>query len=154
MPVPVVNVSKPFRRSRLGFHRFYLAITRRCIRYERFKQMMRGMRDFIDRAIECFLVCFRRLRETAQFSDELQRRRLDFIIGRGRTEVVKCFDSSAHEELLTADDADQHGFFYQQLTPWRAVALAEAAQHSKKASPARTNNSTIFAAPQIAEDHR
>ena len=103
MPVPVVNVSKPLRRSRLGFHRFHLAITRRRIRYERFKQMMRGMRYFIDCVIECFLVCFRRLRETAQFSDELQRRRLNLIIGRRWIEVVKCFDRSAHGELLTAD---------------------------------------------------
>jgi hypothetical protein len=117
MPVPVVNMRKPLCRSLFRSGRFNLAITRRRIRYERFKQMMRGMHDFIDRAIECFLICFRRLREAAQFSDELQRRRLDLIIGRGRTEIVKCFDSSAHEELLTADYADQHGFFYQQSTP-------------------------------------
>lgn len=110
MFVPIVNVRKPLRRSRLGSYRFYLAIARRRIRYERFKQMMRGMRDFIDRAIECFLVRFRRLRETAQFSDELQRRRLDLIIRRRRTEIMQGFDGSTHEELLTADDADQHGF--------------------------------------------
>jgi len=71
MPVPVLNMSKPLGRSRLRFHRFYLAMTRGRIRYERSKQMMRGMRDFIDGAIECGLVCFGRLRETAQFSDEL-----------------------------------------------------------------------------------
>ena len=59
--------------------------------------MMRGMRDFIDRAIERFLVCFRRLGETAQFSDELQRRRPDLIIGRGWTEVMQGFDGSAHD---------------------------------------------------------
>ena len=82
MPVPVVNMRKPLCRSLFRSDRFYLAITRRRIRYERFKQVMRGMRDFIDRAIECFLICFRRLRETAQFSDELQRRRLDLITGR------------------------------------------------------------------------
>jgi len=59
MPGPIVNVRKPLRRSRLGFYRFHLAMTRRHTRYERFKQMMRGMRDLIDRAIECFLVRFR-----------------------------------------------------------------------------------------------
>ena len=84
MPITIVNVRKPLCRSLFRSGRFYLATTRRRIRYERFKQMMRGMRDFIDRAIECFLICFRRLRETAQFSDELQRRRLDLVIRRGR----------------------------------------------------------------------
>ena len=83
MRITIVNVRKPLGRSLFRSGRLYLAITRRRIRYEGFKQMMRGMRDFIDRAIECFLVCFRRFRETAQFSDELQRRRLDLVIGRG-----------------------------------------------------------------------
>jgi hypothetical protein len=28
----------------------------------------------------------------------LERRRANFILGRRRTEVMKCFDGSAHEE--------------------------------------------------------
>ena len=72
--------------------------------------MVRGMRDVIDRAIERFLVCFRWLGETAQFSDKLKRRRPDLIIRRRRGKVVKCFDGSAHKKLLTADYADENGF--------------------------------------------
>jgi hypothetical protein len=50
--------------------------------------MMRGVRDFIDRAIERFFVCSRRLGETAQFTDELQRRRANFVIRRRWTEIM------------------------------------------------------------------
>ena len=65
--------------------------------------MMRGVGDFVDCAIECILVCFRRLGESAQLANKLQRRRANFIVRRRRSEVVKCFDGSAHEELLTTD---------------------------------------------------
>ena len=68
------------------------------------------MRNFVHRAIEGVLVRFRRFSETAQFADELERRRTNFVVGRRRTEVMKRFDSSAHEESLTADHADENGF--------------------------------------------
>ena len=64
---------------------------------------MSGMRDFVDRAIEGVLIRFRRLGETAQLADKLKRRSANLIVRRRRTEVVKCFDGSAHEESLTAD---------------------------------------------------
>ena len=66
---------------------------------------MSDMRDLIDRAIESVFVCFRRFGETAQLADELERRRTNFIICRRRTEVMKCFDGSAHKESLTTDAA-------------------------------------------------
>jgi hypothetical protein len=112
MSVPVVSVrdAEPFRRTRFSPHRFNLAVARGRIRDQRLKQMMRGMRDLIDRAIECFFVCLGRFCKSAQLSHELERRRADFIVRRWRTEVMKCFDGSAHEESLTADSAEQHGF--------------------------------------------
>jgi len=64
---------------------------------------MGNVRDFIDRAIECGFVCLRRFGESRQLSDELKRRRANFVLGRRGTEVMKCFDCSAHEESLTAD---------------------------------------------------
>lgn len=105
---------------------------------------MRGMRDFIDCVIERLFVCLRRFGESAQLPNELQRRRPDLVIRRRRTEVMKCFDGSAHKELLTTDYTDQHGFLSQQSIPWPAVALAEAAQPS-----------TIFtsAVPHTEEDY-
>src|SRR5437762_14362261 len=72
--------------------------------------MMSGMRNFIDCSIECVLVCFRRFGEPAQLSNELHRRRVNFVLARRRTEVMKCFDGSAHGESLTADYADENGF--------------------------------------------
>ena len=68
---------------------------------------MSGMRDFVDRSIKSVLVCFRRFGETAQLADELERRRTNFVVGRWRTEIMKCFDGSAHEESVTADSADE-----------------------------------------------
>jgi hypothetical protein len=65
--------------------------------------MMRSVRDFIDRAIESVLVRFRRLGETAQLPDELQRRRPNFIIRRRRSKIMQGLNASAHEESLTAD---------------------------------------------------
>jgi len=44
--------------------------------------MMRGVRDFIDRVIERFLVCLRWFRESAQLTDKLQRRRPNLVIRR------------------------------------------------------------------------
>ena len=64
---------------------------------------MRDVRDFIDRAIEGVLIRLRRFRESGQLPNELKRRCANFIIRRRRSEVVKCFDGSAHEESLTAD---------------------------------------------------
>jgi hypothetical protein len=84
MPVPVVNMSESFRRSRPCFQCFRFAVSRRGIRHQRFQQMMRSVRDFIDRAIESVLVCFRWLGESAQLSNELQRRRPNLIIRRWR----------------------------------------------------------------------
>src|SRR6266568_6931454 len=81
--------------------------------------MMCDVRNIVDRAIERVLVGFRRFSETAQLPNKLQRRRSDFVIRRGRTEVVKCFDGSAHEESLTADYADENGFSRVHFDCWR-----------------------------------
>jgi hypothetical protein len=88
--------------------------------------MMSGVCNVIDRSIECALVCFRRFSETAQLSDELQRRRANFVVGRRRTEVMKCFDRSAHRKSINRGRrgeqsrihyADENGFsFFQQST--------------------------------------
>jgi hypothetical protein len=74
--------------------------------------MMRGMRNLIDRSIECVLVCFRRFGETAQFSNELKRRRANFVVRRGRCKIMQGLDVSAHAKSCTADYADQDGFIF------------------------------------------
>ena len=58
--------------------------------------MLGGMSDIIDGAIERCLICLGRFGETAQLSDELKRRGANFILCRGWTEVMKCFDGAAH----------------------------------------------------------
>jgi hypothetical protein len=61
------------------------------------EQMSRGMSDIIDSAIESCLICLRRFGETAQLPDELKRRCSNLILSGTWTEVMKCFDGSAHE---------------------------------------------------------
>jgi len=58
--------------------------------------MLRGMSDVIDSAIESCLICLGRFGKAAQLSNELKRRSANFILCRGWTEVMKCFDGSAH----------------------------------------------------------
>ena len=58
--------------------------------------MLRCVGDIIDGSIESCLVCFGRSCETAQLADELKRRSANLIIRRRWTEVMKCFDGSAH----------------------------------------------------------
>jgi hypothetical protein len=58
--------------------------------------MLRGVRDIIDGTIESCLVCLGRVRETAHLADELKRRSANLVVRRRWTEVMKCFDGSAH----------------------------------------------------------
>jgi len=58
--------------------------------------MLRGVNDIIDGSIESCLVCLGRFCETAQLADELKRRSANLVIRRRWTEVMKCFDCSAH----------------------------------------------------------
>jgi len=73
---------------------------------------MGGVGDFVHRAMECRLVCVRRLGESGQLPDELQRRRADFLFRRARLKIMQGLDVSAHEESLTADHADENGFSF------------------------------------------
>src|ERR1044071_6267617 len=88
--------SEAFRRSRARFHCFGCAIARRHIGHERIEQMVCRMCDIVDSTIESYLVCFGRFCETAQLSDELKRRSANLVVRCGWTEVMKCFDGSAH----------------------------------------------------------
>jgi hypothetical protein len=88
--------TEAFRRSRASFHCLDCAIARRRGGHKRIEQMLCGVSDIIDGAIESCLVGLGRFRETAQLADELKRRSANFILCRRWTEVVKCFDGSAH----------------------------------------------------------
>jgi hypothetical protein len=87
---------KAFRGSRVCFHRFGYAIARRRVGHERIEQMVRRVCDIIDGTIESCLVYLGRFCETAQLADELKRRSANLVVRRGWTEVMKCFDGSAH----------------------------------------------------------
>jgi len=81
--------------------------------------MLCGVSNIIHCPVEGYLVWLGRSSETAQLSDELKRR-CSNLIRRGRwTEVMKCFDGSAHVRtindprsainsvVLTADYTDE-----------------------------------------------
>ena len=85
MPVAIGRDGpKTFRRSRSRLDRFHFTIPRRRVCNQRFEQMMRDMRDFIDRTIERFLVCFRRLGKSGKLANELKRRRANLFVRRRR----------------------------------------------------------------------
>jgi hypothetical protein len=88
--------SEAFRGSRVCFHRFGCAIARRRIGHKRIEQMVCRVCNIIDGTIESCLVCLGRFRETAQLADELKRRSANLVIRCGWTEVMECFDGSAH----------------------------------------------------------
>jgi hypothetical protein len=58
----------------------------------------RDGRDFIDRSEERGFIGFRRLVETADLSDELQRSSSNLVGIHGRIEVEESFDIPAHSE--------------------------------------------------------
>jgi hypothetical protein len=66
---------------------------------------MCGVCDFVDRMIKHSFVRMGRFRKSAELSDELERRGTDFIIGRGRSEIMQGSNVSAHGSHLTADSA-------------------------------------------------
>ena len=64
---------------------------------------MRSVGHFVHRAMEGRFVCFRRVGETGELSDKLERRCPDFILPRRWREIMQGFDGSAHGNDLTAD---------------------------------------------------
>ena len=71
---------------------------------------MGDVRNVVHRSIECLLVCFRRLGDTAQLPNELQRRCANFVVRRGRCKIMQGLNVSAHKESIAADYADENGF--------------------------------------------
>src|SRR5712675_1361248 len=63
---------------------------------QRRQKAVRRVGDLRDRAVERRLVGLRRLVEAGQFSHELQRGGLDFVLGRGRLEIEQSLDVAAH----------------------------------------------------------
>src|SRR5215471_638626 len=72
--------------------------------------MLCGVSDFIDGAIESCLVGLGRFRETAQLPDELERRSANLIRRRRWTEVMKCFDRSAHVRTINTSRSRINSF--------------------------------------------
>src|SRR5258705_7904759 len=73
-----------------------LAVTGRRVGVQRDQQTPGGGGYLRYRAVECLGVGLRRLVEAGQFSHELQRGGLDFVLGRGRLEIEQSLDVAAH----------------------------------------------------------
>jgi hypothetical protein len=85
------------------------AIARRSIGDESAQQLVRSPRDLLDRAIERCLIGLRRSIETAQLAHELQGGRMDLLVRRGRLEIMKRPDVSAHGGLRASGSiASEH----------------------------------------------
>src|SRR6478736_7898618 len=73
-----------------------LAVARRGMGVQRGQETAGGGGHLRDRAVERLGIGLRRLVEAGQFSPELQRGGLDFVLGRGRLEIEQRLDVAAH----------------------------------------------------------
>lgn len=90
--------AKSFCGPRFRFGRFQFAVPRRRVSDQRFEKVMRYVRDFIHRVIECCFVAMRWFCEATQLPNKLERGRADFIVRRRRIKVMQGFDCSTHEK--------------------------------------------------------
>jgi hypothetical protein len=61
---------------------------------------MGDVRDFLHRVLEGVLIRVGRFRESAQLPNELERRRANLVVRRGRGKIMQGLNVSAHEESL------------------------------------------------------
>jgi hypothetical protein len=113
--------SKAFRRSCARFHGFDCAIARRRISHKRIEQMLCGVSDIIDSAIESCLICLGRFRETTQLPDKLKRRSANFIRRRRWTEVMECLDGSAHVGIINNSQLTINCFVFCGSRGWKRI---------------------------------
>ena len=81
-------------RSGARFRSLDFAVTGRRIGDEGIEQLACHLRHLLHRAAERRLVCFGGACKSAQLTDELQRRRTDFLVRGGRLEVMERPDVS------------------------------------------------------------
>jgi hypothetical protein len=93
--------TEAFRRSDACFRRFDSAVARRRVGYKRIEQVLRSVSHIFNRTIESCFVGLGRFGEAAQLPNELKRGSANFILCGGWTEVMKCFDGSAHRIEIT-----------------------------------------------------
>jgi hypothetical protein len=64
--------------------------------HDSFQQVLRGVRDLVDGAVERLLVALRRLSVAADLADELERSGADLLIAGDLIVVTQSKDASAH----------------------------------------------------------
>jgi hypothetical protein len=88
--------SESLGSSSLCFCRLYRSVPWRRAGFERVEKTSRDGCYFIHGSQEASFVCLRRLVDSTDFSDELERRCPNLFRGNGRLEVEKSLDVSAH----------------------------------------------------------
>ncbi|HEY2107736.1 MAG TPA: hypothetical protein VGH29_18195 [Candidatus Binataceae bacterium] len=88
--------SKSLHGAGLGFCGLLLPIPGRRVSFQRTKKTTRYPCYLIDGGQKRTFIRLRWFVETADFSDELERRRSDLFVGDGRLEIKKDFDIPAH----------------------------------------------------------
>jgi len=92
---------KSLNRSCASFRSLNFTISRRSIRNQGIKQLLRDLGHRVHCAGECVFVRFGRRGEATQFSNELKRRGSDFFICGRRFEVVQRSNVSTHEKIFS-----------------------------------------------------
>ena len=85
-----------FRCARFRFRRLDVPVLCRSSRHEGIDELPGRLSNLANSEIECLRVDPRRITRSTDLADELQRRRLNLIVARGRFVVVKGSNISAH----------------------------------------------------------
>ena len=97
-------VSESCLGARFRFGGLFFAVFRRRDGFERKEKAPGHHRDFLDCGLKRGFICLGWLAEPADFPDELEGSRADFVVGGWRCEVKKNFDVSAHKSLVPSPD--------------------------------------------------
>lgn len=89
--------------ARFGLHALFFAIARRRVRHQLLHQVARHPGHLIDGALELRLVRLRRLLYTADLAHVLQRRRANFLFGRGWRKIEQRTNVAAHVSIVNTE---------------------------------------------------
>src|ERR1022692_3096805 len=92
----ISSTAESLERAGLGLRRLHGPVSGGRRRDQGMDQPMGHLEHVFDRLVEGRLVGLRRLVETAQLADELQRRRADLVIRGRRLEVEQDLDAATH----------------------------------------------------------
>src|SRR3974390_838494 len=92
-----ISISESYLSPRFRLGCLFLAVLRRGAGFKRTEKPHRDGRYFVNRGLKRSLIGFRRLVESGDLTDELQRSGADFILRDRGIKIEESFDVATHE---------------------------------------------------------